>query len=241
VTAKLYALIPRRPDITDEAFHRHWRTTHAELARRIRSLRRYVQSHRVPVDTGLPPSPYEGIAEAYFDDAAAGLAMGEDPDYVDHAAKDEPHFMDVPRLAFLVTTEQVVEEGPPRGPDATGVKLLQLVRRPGGTDPARWRSDLLACDQAALGRDLGAARHVIAFCVPESYGPAAGDPLFDAVRELSWPSHEDYARARGSAAWSSLVDPALMDTPAVTADLAEEYRVIWPAAVTAPQPERRNP
>lgn len=228
MSAKLYALIPRRPDLSDEAFHRHWRTTHADLARKISSLRRYVQSHRIPVETGLPRSPYEGIAEAWFDGAAAGLAMGEDPEYAEHAAKDEPNFMDLSGLAFLVTTENVVEEGPPRGPDASGVKLLQLVRRPAGADIARWRRDVAAADHAALGRALRADRHVIALCVPESYGADVPAPLFDAVRELSWPTIEEYVRARDSAAWPSLVDPDLMDKSTVVADLAEEYRVIWP-------------
>ncbi|MEU7811807.1 EthD domain-containing protein [Pseudonocardia sp. NPDC049154] len=228
MTAKLYALIPRRPDLSDEAFHQHWRTTHADLARRISSLRRYVQSHRLPVHTGLPPSPYEGIAEAYFDDAAAGLAMGEDPEYTEHALKDEPNFMDVPGLAFLVTTEEVIEEGPPRGPEAVGVKLLQLVRRPAGTDHASWREELLAADHVAVGNSLRAERHVIALCVPESYGTEGSEPLFDAVRELSWPTLEDFQRARDSAAWARLVDPGLMDEDSVAADVAEEYRVIWP-------------
>ncbi|MFR9807116.1 hypothetical protein ACL02T_33185 [Pseudonocardia sp. RS010] len=70
-----------------------------------------------------------------------------------------------------------------------------------------------------MGSSLHAERHVIAFCVPESYGTEGPDPLFDAVRELSWPTLEDLRRARDSAARARLV---------VTADVAEEYRVIWP-------------
>jgi uncharacterized protein (TIGR02118 family) len=227
VTAKLYALIPRRPDITEARFHEHWRTTHADLARRIASLRGYVQSHRVPVDTRLSPSPYDGIAEAYFDDAAAGLALGADPDYTEHAAKDEPNFMDMPGLAFLVTTEHVVSAGPPRGAEAPGVKLLQLFRRPPGAEPGRWRSELLAADHATLTRATAAERHVLAVSVPESYPSDGPPPLFDAVRELTWPDLEAFTRARESVSWSRLVDQGLMDETSVTGDLARELRVIW--------------
>jgi uncharacterized protein (TIGR02118 family) len=225
VTAKLYALIPRRPDISDARFHEHWRTTHADLARKITRLRAYVQSHRIPVDTALPGSPYEGIAEAYFDDAAAGLGMAADPEYTEHALKDEPNFMDMPGLAFLVTSEHVVTAGSPRGPEAAGVKLLQLFRRPTGSDVDRWRDDLRSSDQSTVSDALGAERHVLALSVPESYAP--DPPLFDAVRELSWPDLDAYTRARDSSAWPMLVDADLMDKASVVADLAEENRVIW--------------
>lgn len=229
MTAKLYALIPRRPDISDAEFHAHWREPHATLAKKITSLQRYVQSHRIPEPApGLPESPYEGIAEAYFADAATGLAMGEDPNYTEHALRDEPNFMDVGNLAFLVTVEHVVDPGPPRAPDAAGVKLLQLVRRPAGTKPEEWRAGFLGSAQSELTSVLRATRHVIAPSVPESYPAGGPAPAFDAVRELSWPDVDTFLRARDSAAWPRLAAPELIDKDSCVALLAEEHRVIWP-------------
>lgn len=229
MTVKLYALIPRRPDITDAQFHAHWREPHGTLARKIRALQRYVQSHRLPEpDPGLPAGPYEGIAEAYFADVAAGLGLGVDPDYTEHALKDEPNFMDVDNLAFLVAAEHVVDAGPPRGPEATGVKLLQLLTRPAGTDPATWRAAFLGSDQSMLTKDLRATRHVIAPCVSESYSAAGPAPAFDAVRELSWPDVDAFLQARNSGAWRGVMDPDHLDPDSCVAILAEEYRVIWP-------------
>jgi uncharacterized protein (TIGR02118 family) len=229
MTAKLYALIPRRADISVREFHAHWRDPHAALAKKIKTLQRYVQSHRLPEPSpGLPESPYEGIAEAYFADAATGLAMGEDPDYVEHALRDEPNFMDIDNLQFLVTAEHVVEGGPARGPEAIGVKLLQMLRRPVGADVQRWRDGFLEAAQPELTSALGATRHVIAPSVPESYPANGPGPAYDAVRELSWPNADAFVRARDSAAWARLTDPDFIDTDSCVALLAEELRVIWP-------------
>jgi uncharacterized protein (TIGR02118 family) len=88
---KLFGLIPKRTDITDERFHAHWASTHRDLALRISALRRYVQSHRVPVALpGLPSAPYEGIAEVWLDDVATALSLGEDLEYTENAKLDEP-------------------------------------------------------------------------------------------------------------------------------------------------------
>lgn len=228
MTAKLYALIPRRQDISDTEFHAHWREPHGTLAKQIRVLQGYVQSHRIAeLDPGLPQSPYEGIAEAHFVDTKTGLAMGENPDYTEHALRDEPNFMDRDNLSFLVTVEHVVDAGPPRGPNATGVKLLQMLRRPAGAELERWRWAFLGSDQSRITAALGASRHVIAFSVPESYPDGGPEPGFDAVRELSWPDSSSFVFARDSVAFTRLMDPKFVDNNSCVALLAEEYRVIW--------------
>ncbi|WP_308251831.1 hypothetical protein [Pseudonocardia sp. KRD291] len=153
--------------------------------------------------------------------------MGEDPDYVEHALRDEPNFMDVDNLEFLVTVEHVVDAGPPRGPEAVGVKLLQLLRRPAGADRERWRTGFLGSGQWELTSALRATRHVIAPSVSESYPADGPAPAFDAVRELSWPDVDAFLRARDSAAWPGLLDPEFIDKDSCVALLAEEHRVIW--------------
>ena len=103
---KVFALIPRKKDISEQQFHEHWAGPHAQLALRITTLRRYVQSHRVaPKLDGLPEPPYDGIAEVWFDDAEAAAGMGEDPNYVDHAHADEPNFIDTEQLSFIAIEE----------------------------------------------------------------------------------------------------------------------------------------
>src|SRR5919198_1683687 len=100
---KVFALLPKKPGISDEQFHRHWRAVHAPLALRIASLRRYVQSHRLPQPVpGFSGSPYEGAAEVWFDDLQAASRMRESPEYLEGAFRDEPNFIDTSGLTRLV-------------------------------------------------------------------------------------------------------------------------------------------
>ena len=43
---KVFALIPRRGDISEQQFHEHWAGPHAQLALRITTLRRVTLSAR---------------------------------------------------------------------------------------------------------------------------------------------------------------------------------------------------
>src|SRR3954467_14553048 len=75
---KCFSVLPKRPDITDEKFHSHWAGPHAEHAKRITSIRRYVQAHRIPEPVpGFPPSPYEGAPETWFDNFDVSLKLRE--------------------------------------------------------------------------------------------------------------------------------------------------------------------
>ena len=114
---KVFALMPRRPELSPEEFRRHWREVHAPLVRRIRSVRRYVQS------SPLEPAPFDGVAEIWLDDLAAVGALERDPDYLEGAWLDEPRLMDMSRHALLVTRERVVADGP-----ASGGKRIVLGR-----------------------------------------------------------------------------------------------------------------
>ena len=99
---KGYSLLAKRPDVADAFFHEHWRTVHAGHARKLTTLRRYIQAHRIDADVpGFARSPYAGIAEVWWDDLAAAAAVADDPDYVNGAQPDEPTFIDMPRLAII--------------------------------------------------------------------------------------------------------------------------------------------
>jgi uncharacterized protein (TIGR02118 family) len=226
---KVFALIPRRVDISERQFHDHWAGPHAQLALRITTLRRYVQSHRVaPKLDGLPEPPYDGIAEVWFDDAEAAASMGEDPNYVDHAHADEPNFIDTEQLSFIATEEQVLRAGSPPAKDAGGIKAMILLAR---IDPLSPRD--LAQRLQGLGEDLvallpGAQRIVIAVTVPESYADGA-EPTFDAVLELWFDDRDAFEEAWRSSGESLLgrLD-SVADPFRSCGMLAEEQRVIWP-------------
>jgi uncharacterized protein (TIGR02118 family) len=187
---KLFGLIPKRTDIADEQFHAHWASTHRDLALRISALRRYVQSHRVPVAVpGLPSAPYEGVAEVWLDDVPTAMGLGEDPEYTENAKLDEPNFIDVERHGVIVARDHVL-----RGTDdAPTTKAMLLLRRAAGLEPEAFASALV---ELGAGLDY-AQRVVLAIPVEESYADGAAPP-YDAVLEV-WGSGDAVERLDGIA------------------------------------------
>lgn len=220
---KGFALIPKRPDISDEQFHTHWRTIHAELAFRISALRRYVQSHRLPHVIPGFSSPYEGVAEIWFDDLATAQGLKDNPEYVDGAFRDEPNFIDVSRLRFLNTRENVVVAGP------AGIKGVFLLKRKPSLSVAEFQDYWRNIHAPLVPRTPGLRRYVQCHVCPETY--ETDTPAFDGVAELSWPDLATFEQA-----WASdelqleqFEDvKRFVDTASSVAFLAEENRVIWP-------------
>ena len=224
---KLIAFIPKRPDITIERFHIHWRAPHGELAKGIVLFKRYLQGHRVAsLDPGLGPTEYEGTAEIWFDDLDAALRQGDDPVYRESVGPDEANFIDLDRLTYLYLTEDVALAGTTVAADDGGVKLVQGVRRAAGLTPAqfaeRWRDE-----DPSLAARLGADRHVRCLTLPYHY--ERGTALYDGVRELRWADFDAYERARGEReAWQALITPDVVDPPSSSSMMVEEFRLIWP-------------
>jgi uncharacterized protein (TIGR02118 family) len=228
---KAFALLPKKPGISDEQFHNHWRGVHAQLALRIPSLRRYVQSHRLPQPvTGFSACPYEGVAEVWFDDLDAAQRMRESPEYLEGAFKDEPNFIDMPGLTRLVTRENVVVAGPAMSKDFPCVKGLFLVKRKLGMSVAEFQDYWRNRHAPLVPRTPHLSRYVQCHVLPETY-ESDMPPAYDGVAELYW---SDLAKFQES--W---VSPELrveqfndtrnfVDGKNSLALLAEEVRVIWP-------------
>jgi hypothetical protein len=197
VTIKTFIMIPKRVGITAEEFHDHWRYPHAVWGCRMTTLHGYVQSHRFECDRlEGSPATFEGVAEAWFRTMEDAAQFRDEPILTQFLKPDEPKFIDVNRLQFVVTHEEVIDEpkgevdfadpaslwSPWRSP--TTVKLLQFIAADGHRD---WAGN----DDARLGRALGALRHVR--CMPSAsiYGT---DPPQLGVRELQWPTFSAFAQ-----------------------------------------------
>ena len=229
---KGFALIPKRPDISLEQFHSHWRGIHADLACQIKALRRYVQSHRIPQNIpGVPHSPYEGAAEIWFDDLETGRGLGDNPDYVNGAYADEPNFIAEEGPSFLMTRENVVVPGPPLAKDATGVKSLFLLKRKPSLSVADFQKHWREVHAPIVPKTPGLRRYVQCHVTPETY-ESDTPPVFDGVAELDWASMADFERG-----WNSdemQVEqiqgdvPNFIDLENTVGLLVEEARIIWP-------------
>lgn len=81
---KVLSLLTRKPDLTHEAFVRHWYEVHAPLALGVPGIRRYVQSH-ITGTLSRPDVPdaaveIDGIAELWYDDLAGMEAASGTPE-----------------------------------------------------------------------------------------------------------------------------------------------------------------
>ena len=226
---KVFALIPKRPDISDAHFHSHWREPHGRLALQIKPIKRYTQSHRIAYPSlGYAAGPYEGIAEVWFESLAIAMGLGDDPDYQRDLVPDERKFIDVPNLRFLLTDEQVPIAGPSIAKDDSYFKVMQCVRRGAGVTAAAFRSAWSADDPGnRLAAALGVVRHQRC-CAAPGTEPEAGTG-FDGVRELWWRTAADFeaGRSRAPEAWRQLMEPAQVDPAATIVAAVDEYRVLW--------------
>jgi uncharacterized protein (TIGR02118 family) len=109
---KLIVAVKRKAGMSAEDFHRHWRTTHAELVRKSpaskRYIRKYVQAHTLPGEYASGEVAFDGTAELWFDSVEDKDRFYSDPDYLAQVRPDESNFADMARTVFFVTAEETV-------------------------------------------------------------------------------------------------------------------------------------
>jgi uncharacterized protein (TIGR02118 family) len=100
-------LVKKRPDLTPEAFHRHWEIVHGPLGGSIPQVLRYVQSHtRLAAYRDGRQPPLDGVALTWFTDTRAMRASATTPEY-QRTRDDEPNFVIEP-LDFVITREREI-------------------------------------------------------------------------------------------------------------------------------------
>jgi uncharacterized protein (TIGR02118 family) len=75
---KVIAVLHRRAEMSREEFVRYWREVHAPMAQGMPGVRRYVINPAVEAFAMGGPS-FDGVAELWFDDAAAARAAFGSP------------------------------------------------------------------------------------------------------------------------------------------------------------------
>jgi len=116
---KLITLVRRPAPYSLEEFQAHWLEYHAQLGRRIRPMRRYVQYHtladdpcrKVMAQAGQSQEePFDGAAVGWFDSAEAMQAnMQDNPDTL-AGLEDMAFLIDLTRTVPTLTEEKVIIE-----------------------------------------------------------------------------------------------------------------------------------
>jgi len=108
---KLIAMLKRKPELSVEEFHRHWREVHGPLIRNTKSgsyVVRYEQNHRPLSDYGNPiVSDYDGVTVQWYRSMEEFRASIAEPDFAEIQA-DFEKFIDTASLVWLLTEEEEV-------------------------------------------------------------------------------------------------------------------------------------
>jgi uncharacterized protein (TIGR02118 family) len=216
--------ITRKPSIADGEFHRYWREVHGPIVKNISQLRRYAQSHRIPFADAN--SPYDGAAEVWLNDDAALQALRRNPAYLNGALADEPNFIDMTRVEWLVTEDHVILDGP-QTPQLVKT-IFQLKRKPGWS-LSEFRKYWIDVHGPLVCKLPGLRRYVQCHTVDAAYSYA--EPKWDGAAQLwvddvaamqrmmdakefkegSWPDAEKF-----------------LDLSLANSFVAQEHQVIWP-------------
>jgi hypothetical protein len=110
---KVHTMLQRKPGMAVEDFHRYWREVHGPLFRDTpaiaRHVLRYEQNHRTDDDYRRPDVAGDGVAIQWFRGPDQFLAMVSDPAFPDTIGADNPRFLDMDALTWVLTdTEEVV-------------------------------------------------------------------------------------------------------------------------------------
>ena len=209
---KVFALLPKKPDLSDNEFHRHWREVHAPLVLKNSTITRYIQSHRLPQPfPGFPTDiPYAGVAELWFADLDTALAQLGSTQYLENARLDEPNFLDASGPQFVFSRENIVIPGPQLEKETPVLKALFFVKHRHGKSRAHFQ-DYWRNNHAPLVIGTPALqRYVQCHVIPEAdaIGHAA-QTTYDGVGELWFADYKAFERC-----WSSaeIQDEQLPDT-----------------------------
>jgi uncharacterized protein (TIGR02118 family) len=112
---KVMVCIKRKAGMSEEEFHRYWKDVHGPLVAGVpefmRYVRKYVQSHTISPSVpgvNLPPVPFDGVAELWFDSLDDVAKAYSEPRCVDLLAPDWDNFFDVRSSLFFVVEEVVI-------------------------------------------------------------------------------------------------------------------------------------
>ncbi|HPG27124.1 MAG: EthD domain-containing protein [Spirochaetaceae bacterium] len=234
---KLVCFVVRRPDLSREAFHRHWREVHGPLIAGLPTMRRhlvrYEQNHRLDEDYARG-GEYDGSTIMWFESMAEYDAFAAEPDYAGKIAPDEAGFMDRSRTMFFFTEAEDVKWGGVEEHARARVKLLALLRRRRDLMPDAFHAHWSGPHAAIFERTPALHDTILAY--QQNHRFAADyerDPgtRWDGLAEQWYASLEAFASGAGGPPFEALVVPdeeRFMDRAATTFLLCAPPDVIVP-------------
>jgi hypothetical protein len=149
------------------------------------------------------------------------------PAYTEHAGPDEPNFIDMSRIGFVVTQTRVLKGATLLQRDTPARKLIAMSRRVPGLSVEDFHLEWWA----AIGELVKAFPHsfraAASVADPRMYEIEV--PVFDGFVELWWHDDSDFNRDWDASAVELIrTQNDLLDGSFTRAAVHDELRVIWP-------------
>ena len=193
---KTFILLQKREDISSSHFSDHWYHVHGPLAFRLKTLRRYIQSHRIQQDIPEFSSSENcsGIAEVWMDSLADALSIPSDPDYINGLYQDEPNFLIREKTRYLFTQEHSIIEPPKLSPGKEEyIKSVYLTKKRADLSIEEFQQHWLEKHAPLVHATPGLLGYSQAHVIADSYEDSSPD--FDGVAALWWPDIETFLAA----------------------------------------------
>ena len=100
----------RKHGMSREAFGRYWLTTHAEKAKRVPGIARYVINLAPDLSGSGRELPYDGFAEVWFESASAMHESARSPEMQEVLA-DEENLFDTSTRFSVIVEEYIMRGG----------------------------------------------------------------------------------------------------------------------------------
>lgn len=112
---KLFAFLARRSDLSHDEFLDHWWNRHGPLIAGeptlARHIVRYEQHARLHPGALSGSEHCDGVTEQWFESMDEFVVLIQEPAYAELIAPDEPRFLDLQRLRFVICDEPRVVIG----------------------------------------------------------------------------------------------------------------------------------
>jgi uncharacterized protein (TIGR02118 family) len=215
--------LKRKPGMSVEAFQQYWRTTHAELVKKVPELRKYVQCHTLLSGYRKGEPVYDGVAELWYDNTDT---MRRIADLAESrvALADDENFLDMSKMTFILTQEHGQKEGPT---NSSMVKLVEFVsRRPGMEVEAfqeYWRTV-----HGPLAAKIPMIRHYVQCHTRLSAYRAGRQPLYDGVAEVWFDSTEAMRQSEKTPEYAVVRadEPNFIDGSKLRFIITKEYEML---------------
>ena len=106
----------RKPGMSREDFGRYWTTVHAEKAKKVPGIKRYVINLAPDLSGSGREMAYDGFAEAWFENEEDMRMSNRSPE-LRTVLEDEQNLFDLPtRFSVIVQENLMIDEGVPLPP-----------------------------------------------------------------------------------------------------------------------------